>query len=327
MQCTEGFWSNDERTECIAKMTDVLVWSNPIAIFCLLLCGIGVVCTLVSLGIFIHYHETAVVRASNRPLSYCLLCLLMIGFVEPVLYVGIPSNWTCNFRIALHSVLNAAILALFLVKTRRILAVFDTSSWRNVSLVKRFLRNTSAQVALFVLLWVIQVAVVTVYLTLEPSEVRFDRILSTTKVYIVCKSNLYCFIVMYSYIAFIAVICFVLSFRARKIPANFHETRYITVTMMFYIVIWVVSLPLYFSVSGSLQSLLQMITTWLSNAMILGFMFVPKCYIILARPETNTSNNVRRKASKFPVGEFQSSLANNDTTHLKIRTKMATTSQ
>ncbi|XP_072180190.1 extracellular calcium-sensing receptor-like [Diadema setosum] len=325
-QCPEGTWSNENRTECIPKMTDVLVWQNPVAIVCLVLCGIGVVCTLVSLGVFIHHHDTAVVRASNRPLSYCLLCLLMLGFVEPVLYVGMPTNWSCNFRIALHSVLNAAILALFLVKTRRILAVFDTSSWRNASIIKRVLRNTSAQVVFFIFLWIIQGAMVTAYLSLAPSEVRFEYNLSTTKIYIVCESNLYCFIVMYSYIALIAIVCFVLSFRARKIPENFHETRYITVTMLFYIVIWIVSLPLYFSVNGSLQSLLQMITTWLSNAMILGFMFVPKCYIILQKPEDNTASAVRRKASQFPVGEFQSTLAsNNDVTHYKTRSRTVTT--
>ena len=306
VQCPQGTWSNKNRTSCDPKIIDMLKWSEPVTIVVLCFSAIGWIATTVMLLTLTAHHNTAIVRASNREISYCLLTLLLIAFLEPLLYIGMPVTWSCNFRIALHSLNSTGVLAIFVVKTRRILDVFDTS-WRGFSLRSR-LRRTGLQVLLIGFIMLIQGSVVAVYLMIRPSRVLLDQEISNSKVYTQCDSDMLAFVVMYTYNAILACVCFVFSFRARKIPENFHETRYITVTMLFYIVIWVVSFPTYFSTTGKLQALMQIISVLLTNYMILGFMFLPKCYIIFITPERNTTQSIREQACGFRMGEINNTL-------------------
>ncbi|XP_022101240.1 extracellular calcium-sensing receptor-like [Acanthaster planci] len=306
MQCPQGTWSNGNRSTCHPKTLDLLHWDEAMSVVVMCFCGLGVVSTLLMLITLTLYNNTAIVRASNREISYCLLILLIVSFLEPFLYIGMPFTWSCNFRIALHSLSNTGVLAIFVVKTRRILDVFDTT-WRGFSLRSR-LRRTGLQVMITVFLILLQALVVTVYLIIKPSKVLLDQDISNSRVYVQCDSNILGFIAMYTYNTILASICFVFSFRARKIPENFHETRYITVTMMFYVVIWVVSLPIYFSTNGKLQALMQIISVVLTNYLILGFMFLPKCYIIFITPERNTTQSIREQACGFRMGEINNTL-------------------
>ncbi|XP_033648059.1 extracellular calcium-sensing receptor-like [Asterias rubens] len=305
-ECPQGTWSNENRTSCDPKTADLLQWNEPVTIIVMCICVVGWIATSIMLITLCAHHNTAIVRASNREISYCLLTLLLVAFLEPLLYIGMPVTWSCNFRIALHSLSNTGVLAIFVVKTRRILDVFDTT-WRGFSLRSR-LRRTGLQVLLILVMILIQGTVVAVYLVIRPSKVLLDQDISNSKVYAQCDSEVLAFVVMYTYNAILSCVCFVFSFRARKIPENFHETRYITVTMLFYMVIWVVSLPTYFSTTGKLQALMQIISVLLTNYMILGFMFVPKFYIIFITPERNTTQSIREQACGFRMGEINNTL-------------------
>ncbi|XP_038048197.1 extracellular calcium-sensing receptor-like [Patiria miniata] len=306
MQCPQGTWSDQNRSVCYPKTLDVLQWDEAVSVVVMCFCGLGMICTLMMLVTLTVYNDSAIVRASNREISYCLLTLLVVSFLEPFLYIGMPVAWSCNFRIALHSLNNTGVLAIFVVKTRRILDVFDTT-WRGFSLRSR-LRRTGLQVLIINVLMLVQGIIVTVYLIIQPSRVLLDQNISNSRVYVQCDSAILAFVAMYSYNAILACIIFVFSFRARKIPENFHETRYITVTMLFYMVIWVVSLPTYFSTTGKLQALMQIISVVLTNYLILGFMFLPKCYIIFITPERNTTQSIREQACGFRMGEINNTL-------------------
>ena len=286
-------------------------WDEPTTLICLTVTILGVLCTLAMTAIFSFHHQSPIVRASNRELSYSLLCLLVIAYMEPLFYIGMPSDWSCNVRIALHSLINTGVLALFLIKTRRILVVFDTNNWQQTSFLRRSFRTAGSQVVFLVTLCLIQITIVTVYLVILPSRVEIDDVTSNLQIYVYCNSNLVAFCVMYSYNAFIACLCFAFSFKARKIPENFHETGYITVCMLFYIIIWIVSLPTYFVTTGKLQSMMQIVSVLISDTLILGFMFVPKCYIIYLKPERNTVGSLRGQACGMRLSEVNHSLVVN----------------
>ena len=317
--CPEGTWSNAEHTACLPKTLDLLYWNEPTTLICLTVCTIGVLCTFAMTAVFTVHHQSPIVRASNRELSYCLLCLLVLAYLEPLFYIGMPSDWSCNVRIALHSLINTGVIALFLIKTRRILVVFDTNNWQQQGWLRRSFRTAGSQVGFLVTLCLIQIIIVTSYLLILPSRVEIDDKTSNLQIYVHCHSNLIAFVVMYSYNALIACLCFAFSFQARKIPENFHETRYITVCMLFYIIIWIVSLPTYFITTGKLQSMMQIVTVLISDTLILGFMFVPKCYIIFLKPERNTPHALRGQACGMQFSEVNHSLVVNMDEKMTLR--------
>ena len=72
-----------------------------------------------------------------------------------------------------------------------------------------------------------------------------------------------------------------ITFKARKLPDNFNESRYIFFTVCTTIFLWVAFLPTYFSAFYATQKALLLATMLLMNAtVILLCMYVPKIYAL-----------------------------------------------
>ncbi|TKS82961.1 Metabotropic glutamate receptor 5 [Collichthys lucidus] len=73
--------------------------------------------------------------------------------------------------------------------------------------------------------------------------------------------------------------------KTRNVPANFNEAKYIAFTMYTTCIIWLAFVPIYF---GSNYKIITMcFSVSLSATVALCCMFVPKVYIMLAKPEKN----------------------------------------
>nr|CAD7426325.1 unnamed protein product [Timema monikensis] len=90
---------------------------------------------------------------------------------------------------------------------------------------------------------------------------------------------------------FLITLCTLYALKTRNVPENFNEAKFIGFAMYTTCVIWVAFVPIYFGSDSKCLVWWQVITmcmcVTLSAMVTLVFLFLPKMYIILLRPERN----------------------------------------
>ena len=84
-----------------------------------------------------------------------------------------------------------------------------------------------------------------------------------------------------------------------RVPENFSEAKRIAFSMYMFLISLLVYYPVTLSLEGWYVTVVDCVTTLLSAYGFLLCLFLPKVYIILYRPELNTSVNIRQKVTKF----------------------------
>ncbi|EDO40896.1 predicted protein, partial [Nematostella vectensis] len=95
-----------------------------------------------------------------------------------------------------------------------------------------------------------------------------------------------------SYLILLTLLCVYYSFKARNLPANFNETRYIGLSLYILLLSWVTYYPINSALEGWYVSTISSMTALLSGYGLLGCIFVPKMYIIIFQPDMNTNEFV-----------------------------------
>ncbi|XP_059511582.1 taste receptor type 1 member 3-like [Stegostoma tigrinum] len=104
-----------------------------------------------------------------------------------------------------------------------------------------------------------------------------------------CKSDSeVMFWLMLGYSGLQALACFKCTFLIQTPPQTYNLAWEISVSMLFYIIIWLCFIPSYTAVSKKHASSIQIAATLLSCFAILSAYFVPKCFVIYFKPQYNT---------------------------------------
>ena len=112
------------------------------------------------------------------------------------------------------------------------------------------------------------------------------------------------------YNIFLVVLCTVYAIKTRNFPENFNEAKFIGFSMYTTCVIWAAFIPLYFGSGHKVITLC--LSTSFSATVLLLFLFLPKVYIIVFKPENNQrSAFVTSKELRYHFGNSKLKQANN----------------
>ncbi|XP_070537150.1 extracellular calcium-sensing receptor-like [Ptychodera flava] len=293
-------------TACIEKILDYIEWTSPSGIILETLLTIGVVFTLLCYGAFIYHRHTPIIKASNRELSYLMLFFLFCCYVGCVAYLGLPGDIVCTVRM-FNSIAYTGCIAILFVKTQQLVAIFNIKL--NTSTIqKKLTRITCQYLTVFTFVFVHVALVLTTHIV-APHKVERNTKISTTKTYVQCiptSPGLTLSTSIYTWI--LAGVCLYFAFRARKLPDNFNEAKFITFALFMYLSVWSIYYPVVFLTHGKVTALSQAIVIFVSTTCILLCIFVPKLYIVLMKPEFNTKEAVRRQLRKHAEKEMVCSL-------------------
>ena len=104
---------------------------------------------------------------------------------------------------------------------------------------------------------------------------------------------------MVAYIVIIALVCTVYAFKARKLPQDFNEARFTSYAMFIFLLTWTMAVPIYFSQRNETgKAASWCILTFVATMSIFVPMYLPKCYVILFRPNKNTEEKFRENLKK-----------------------------
>uniref|UniRef100_L7N3D6 G-protein coupled receptors family 3 profile domain-containing protein n=1 Tax=Xenopus tropicalis TaxID=8364 RepID=L7N3D6_XENTR len=292
--CSWDTWPNLQQDRCLPRPTEFLSYEQPLG-YSLAFSSVFLGLTpLVILGIFVCNNKTPIVRANNYSLSCLLLLSLFLCFLCSLGFIGYPQPEKCLLRQVAFGMVFALCISCVLAKTITVVIAFNATKPGS-----RLRKWTGVKVSYCVIGFCIfvQLCVCGIWLILSPPFSELDAETKPGIIIINCnEGSATAFWCMLGYLGFLASISFIVAFLARCLPDSFNEAKLITFSMLAFLSVWVSFIPAYLSARGMYTVAMEVFAILSSSWAVVGCIFVPKCYIVLFRPNMNSREHLLGKS-------------------------------
>uniref|UniRef100_A0A3P8TQM8 Vomeronasal 2, receptor 1 n=1 Tax=Amphiprion percula TaxID=161767 RepID=A0A3P8TQM8_AMPPE len=332
--CSGDYWSNEAHDTCVPKIIEFLAFGEPLGITLIVISAFGALVTIAVGVVFVVHIGTPLVKANDALLSFSLLFSLVVTFLCSIVFIGEPQRWSCmtsqvalalGFAVCLSSIMGkAAVLMLraqalkaararakAAAKAAKAAAEEAASSGSPDVIVTNITNNNvntcpnpevdsltcAHQRAIAALATLIQAIACTVWLIILPPYPIKNTSAQNIKIILECDEGSVVFICcIFAYDILLALLAFVFAFIARKLEDHFSEAKCMTFGMLVFFIVWISFVPAYLSTRGKFMVAVQIFAILASSFGLLTCIFLPKCYVLLIKPERNTEEMMRPRA-------------------------------
>ncbi|MEE6505995.1 hypothetical protein FKM82_007448 [Ascaphus truei] len=292
-KCPWDMWPNLQRDKCLPKYREFLSYDEPLGVT---LAATSVSSSLVPVfmfGLFIHFKTTPIVRANNYTLSCLLLCSLSLCFLCSLAFIGYPQTEKCLLRQVAFGMVFALCVSCILAKTIMVVIAFKATK-PGSNLRKWTSNRVSYIVVIFCIL--IQTFLCIFWLSFSPPFPEHNTQTKSGVIIIECnEGSPIVFWCMLGYLGMLATVSFIVAFLARQLPDSFNEAKFITFSMLAFLIVWVSYIPASLSARGKYTVAMEVFAILSSSWALLVCMFMPKCFIILFKPNMNSREHLMGK--------------------------------
>ncbi|XP_075434011.1 extracellular calcium-sensing receptor-like [Ascaphus truei] len=289
-RCSWDMWPSLQHDRCLPKAIQFLSYKEPLGINIAVVSFSSSMIPIGILGVFIYHKKTPIVRANNWFLSCLLLVSLSLCFLCSLAFIGYPHPKKCLLRQVAFGIVFALCISCVLAKTITVVIAFKATK-----LGSGLRKWTGTKVSYFVigLSVLIQLCVCVTWLSLSPPFQEYDIQTQPGVIIFGCnKGSPTAFWCMLGYLGFLASVSFIVAFLVRRLPDSFNEAKFITFSMLAFLSVWVSYIPASLSAHGKHTVAMEIFAILSSSWAIVVCIFVPKCFIILFRPQLNTKKHL-----------------------------------
>ncbi|XP_018107032.1 extracellular calcium-sensing receptor-like [Xenopus laevis] len=292
-KCPWDMWPNSKRNRCFPKPIEFLSFEDPLGI---ILTSTSVVSCLIPISIFnlfIQYKSTPIVRANNYYVSCILLVSLSLCFLCALAFIGDIQHEKCLLRQAAFGLIFALCVSCILAKT--IIVVFAFMATKPGSGLKKW-TTPHVPYMIIVICTFVQFLLCVIWLSVSPPFPQYNIEAKPGIIVVECNENSpFAFWCMLGYLGFLASVSFTVAFLARRLPDSYNEAKFITFSMLAFLSVWVSFIPASLSAQGKYTVSMEIFAILTSSWALVACMFLPKCFIILFKPDMNSKEKLMGK--------------------------------
>ncbi|XP_076783579.1 vomeronasal type-2 receptor 116-like [Arvicanthis niloticus] len=293
VKCPQSHYANTEKNHCFQKTVSFLAYEDPLGMILASIALCLSTLTVFVIGVFVKHRDTPIVKANNRGLSYTLLITIMFCLLCSLNFIGQPNGATCILQQTTFAVAFTVALATVLAKAITVVIAFKaTFPGRKV----RWLMTSRAPNYIIPFCTLIQLLLCGIWMATSPPFIDQDVHAEHGHILLLCnKGSSVAFHCVLGYLCSLALGGYTMAFLSRNLPDTFNESKFLSFSMLVFFCVWVTFLPVYHSTKGKIMVAMEVFSILASSAALLGFIFAPKCYIILLRPDKNSCLHIRDK--------------------------------
>ncbi|XP_070762535.1 vomeronasal type-2 receptor 1 [Enoplosus armatus] len=333
--CSEDKWSNDAHDACVPKIIEFLAFGEPLGITLIVISAFGALVTIAVGVVFVVNIGTPLVKANDALLSFSLLFSLVVTFLCSIVFLGEPQSWSCmtsqvalalGFALCLSSIMGKAAVLMLRAQALKAARVRSKAAAKAAKAAAEAAANSGSpdvivtntnnnpdvnacanpevdtltcghQRAIAAVATLIQAIACTVWLIILPPYPIKNTSGQNIKIILECDEGSVVFICcIFAYDILLALLAFIFAFIARKLEDHFSEAKSMTFGMLVFFIVWISFVPAYLSTRGKFMVAVQIFAILASSFGMLTCIFLPKCYILLFKPERNTEEMMRPRA-------------------------------
>ncbi|XP_074162491.1 taste receptor type 1 member 1 [Sminthopsis crassicaudata] len=286
--CQKEEWSPEGSQTCFNRTVEFLPWNHPVS---LVLMGANTLLLLLLAGVaslFAWHLDTPVVRSAGGRMCFLMLGSLAGAGCSPYCFLGEPTALTCLLQQSLFALGFAVFLSCLTIRSFQLVFIFKLSAKRP-TLYHSWVQNHGPGIFV-VISSTIQLLICITWLvawTPQPTKEynRFPElvVLECSRV----GSPGYMLSILYTWL--LSISCFACSYLGKDLPENYNEAKCITFSLLLYFISWI-GLATAFSVyQGKYLPAINALVIMGSLSGVFSGYFLPKCYVILCRPDLNTT--------------------------------------
>lgn len=287
-ECLRHEWSLPQSEQCLNRTVLLLAWDEPLSIALLFFLACCLLMTSGSALVLLVNLNTPVAKSAGGRTCLLMLAALTAAAMSSLCHFGPPSPLACILKQPLFIVSFTVCLACITVRSLQVVCIFKFASKLPPAYDKWTKKHGPEMTIFLVSVTVLFISVLRV--SINPPRPSQDLKFYKDSIVLECSNTLSPgAVIELSFVSLLSFLCFSFSYMGKDLPANYNEAKCVTFSLMVYMISWMSFFTVYLISRGPFTMAAQVFATLFSVLAFFGGYFLPKIYIIVLKPQMNTT--------------------------------------